>query len=65
MGKLDFSSNQSHQEFQATNGLWGSPAFFNNVMYIWGVNEPLKAYQWNGSDFDTSPASQSEHDQHS
>jgi hypothetical protein len=59
MGKLDFSSNQSHQEFQATNGLWGSPAFFNNVMYIWGVNEPLKAYQWNGSDFDTSPASQS------
>jgi len=59
MGKLDFSSNQSHQEFQATNGLWGSPAFFNNVMYIWGVNEPLKAYPWNGSEFNTSPASQS------
>ena len=59
MGKLDTSSNQVVQEFQATNGLWGSPAFFNNVMYIWGVNEPLKAYEWNGSAFNTSPSSQS------
>jgi hypothetical protein len=59
MGKLDLSSNQSHQEFQATNGLWGSPAFFNNVMYIWGINEPLQAYKWNGSLFATSPSSQS------
>ena len=59
MGKLDTSSNQVVQEFQATNGLWGNPAFFNNVMYIWGVNEPLKAYKWNGSAFNTSPSSQS------
>ena len=59
MGKLNTSSDQVVQEFQADNGLWGSPAFFNNTMYIWGVNEPLKAYQFSGGHFNTSPSSQS------
>lgn len=59
MGKLDTSSDQVIQEFQADNGLWGSPAFWNNTMYIWGVNEPLKAYSFNGKTFNTSPSSQS------
>ncbi len=58
MGKLDTSANQVVQQFQATNGLWGNPAFFNNTMYIWGINESLKAYKWNGSSFNTSPSSQ-------
>ena len=59
MGKLDASSDQVVQEFQATNGLWGNPAFWNNNMYIWGVNEPLKMYHFTGSVFNTSPSSQS------
>jgi len=59
MGKLDTSSDQVVQEFQATNGLWGNPAFFNNTMYIWGVSEPLKMYHFTGSVFETSPTSQS------
>jgi outer membrane protein assembly factor BamB len=59
MGKLNTSADQVVQEFQATNGMWGSPAFWNNTMYIWGVNEPLKAYTFNGNTFSTSPSSQS------
>jgi outer membrane protein assembly factor BamB len=59
MGKLNTSSDQIVQEFQATNGLWGSAAFFNNTMYIWGVNEPLKAYKFSGGKFNTSPSSKS------
>lgn len=59
MGKMDASGDQIIQEFQATNGMWGNPAFWNNNMYIWGVNEPLKQYQFSGGYFNTSPASQS------
>jgi len=59
MGKLDTSANQVVQEFQATNGLWGNPAFWNNNLYIWGVNESLKMYHFTGSVFNTSPSSQS------
>ena len=57
MGKLNLSSDQVVQEFQADNGLWGSPAFFNNTMYIWGVDGPLQAYQFSGGHFNTSPTS--------
>jgi hypothetical protein len=59
MGKLNTSKDQSIQEFQATNGMWGNPAFWNNNMYIWGVSEPLKQFQFNGSVFNTSPTSES------
>ena len=59
MGKLNTSADQVVQEFQADNGLWGSPAFFNNTMYIWGVNESLKAYPFSSGHFNTSPSSQS------
>jgi hypothetical protein len=59
MGKLDTSKDQVVQEFQAENGIWGAPAFWNDTMYIWGVNEPLKAYHFNGSTFSTTPTSES------
>ena len=36
MGKLNTSADRDVQEFQATNGLWGNPAFWNNSLYIWG-----------------------------
>jgi hypothetical protein len=60
MGGLNMSADQVVQEFQATNyGLWGSPAFFNNTMYIWGRNYPLLAYPFNGTIFGTHQTSQS------
>ncbi len=59
MGKLNTSRDQVVQEFQATNGMWGNPAFWNNNLYIWGVNEPLKQYEFTGGMFNTSPASES------
>ncbi len=58
MGKLNTSSDQVVQEFQADNGLWGSPAYWNNTMYIWGVSEPLKAFTFSGGHFNTSPSSE-------
>jgi hypothetical protein len=59
MGKLNTSKDQVVQEFQATNGMWGNPAFWNNNLYIWGVSEPLKQYQFTGNAFNTSPTSES------
>jgi hypothetical protein len=60
MGKLDMTADQMVQVFQGeTRGLWGSPAFFNNTMYAWGVNEPLKAYKFAAGLFIPSPSSQS------
>jgi hypothetical protein len=53
------NSDKVLQEWAADNGQWGSPAFFNNTMYVWGVNQPLLAYQFNGSRFTTTPSSQS------
>ena len=58
MGKLNTSSDQVIQEFQADNGLWGSPAFWNNTLYLWGVREQLKAFTFSAGRFITSPTSQ-------
>ncbi len=58
MGKLNTSSDQNVQKFQASNGLWGSPAFWNNTMYIWGKSDQLKAYAFSANRFNTSPTSQ-------
>jgi hypothetical protein len=49
MGKLDTSADQVLQEFQAESGLWGSPAFFNDFMYVWGINDSLRAYEFSPS----------------
>ena len=58
MGKLNTSADQVVQEWQADDGLWGSPAFFNNTMYIWGCNQPMYAYQFSGGKFNTRQTSQ-------
>jgi hypothetical protein len=51
MGKFNSTSDQVVQEFQADNGLWGSPVFWNNpsapTLYLWGVNDSLKAFRYN------------------
>jgi hypothetical protein len=57
MGKLNLASDQVVQEFQADNGLWGSPAFWNNTLYIWGMSGSLRAYAFLGTHFNTSSSS--------
>jgi hypothetical protein len=57
MGKLNLASDQVVQEFQADNGLWGSPAFWNNTLYIWGTSGSLRAYAFLGTHFNTSSSS--------
>jgi hypothetical protein len=51
MGKLQSTSDRVVQEFQADNGLWGSPVFWNNLsaptLYVWGVNDSLKSFTYN------------------
>jgi outer membrane protein assembly factor BamB len=53
MGELNSTSDKVVQEFQADNGLWGSPVFWNNpsapTLYVWGVNDSLKAFRYNFS----------------
>jgi outer membrane protein assembly factor BamB len=58
MGKLNATSDRAVQEFQADNGMWGSPAFWSNTMYIWGKSETIKAFTFSGGRFLTSPASE-------
>jgi PQQ enzyme repeat len=53
MGKLQPTTDNVVQEFQADNGLWGSPVFWNNpsapTLYVWGVNDFLKAFRYNST----------------
>ena len=58
MGKLNTTADQVVQEFKADNGLWGSPAFWNNTLYLWGVTDQLKAFPFANGHFATSPSSQ-------
>ena len=65
MGQLQPTSDRVVQEFQADNGLWGSPVFWNNpsapTLYLWGIDDSLKAFTYNFSTgkFNTTPASAS------
>ncbi len=51
MGQLQSTGDRVVQEFQADNGLWGSPIFWNNpsapTLYVWGINDSLKAFTYN------------------
>ena len=65
MGQLQPTSDRVVQEFQADNALYGSPIFWSNpaapTLYLWGVNDSLKAFTYNVSTgkFNTTPASAS------
>jgi hypothetical protein len=61
MGETNATTDQVQQEFQADNGLWGSPVFWNNTLYVWGKNDSLKAFTYNPTTqkFNTTPASAS------
>lgn len=49
------------QSFSATNALFGTPAFWQNGLYMAGLSDHLTVYNFNPSTgkFDTSPSSQS------
>lgn len=48
------------QSFSATSALFGTPAFWNNGLYVGGLSDQLLVYTFNSSTgkFETSPSSQ-------
>ena len=64
MGKYNSSVDNDVQEFTATpNPFFGSPIYWSSpnngpVVYIWGAADYLKALQFTGSKFNTTPVSQ-------
>jgi hypothetical protein len=65
MGQFNSANSQITQSFSGTavnQGLWGTPAFWQNSLYFAGQGEPLQAFAFNpGSpgQFTTTPSSQS------
>ncbi|WP_353063325.1 IPT/TIG domain-containing protein [Tunturibacter psychrotolerans] len=64
MGHYNSSTNNDVQEFSPTsNAFFSSPIYWNSpnfgpVIYIWGAGDYLKAFQFKGSTFATTPVSQ-------
>ncbi len=64
MGKYNSSVDNDVQEFTAlSNAFFSSPVYWNSpnngpVVYIWGPTDFLKAFQFTGSKFATTPVSQ-------
>jgi hypothetical protein len=65
MGQFQASNNsQIVQSFNGpSSGLWGSPAFWQNALYIGGQGDSLKQFSFDSStgQFNTTPSSQSAH----
>ena len=62
MGKFNAVSNNDVQEFQATSDwIMGSPVYWNGPLgqqiYLWASGDVMKAWQFNGSTFQTNPVS--------
>ncbi len=67
LGQFNAAGDQLTQEWQATysysqqqaGGFWGGNyIFYNNTMYGFGERDSLKAFSFNGSQFNVSPSSQ-------
>jgi hypothetical protein len=62
MGFYNSGSNQVVQNFQATGGFWGTPAFWQNNLYFAGAGDVMKQFAFDAAtpgQFNTSPSSQS------
>ncbi len=60
MGGLNTGKDQVVQEFQAGNGLFGAPVFWNSstpTLYLWGRGDSLRAYPFANGLFATTPSS--------
>src|SRR5438445_1480521 len=61
MGGFNSSADNIVQEIpnpnntNFTGGLWGTPAFWNNTLYTWGVGMNLKAYSLSNGLLSTTP----------
>ncbi len=51
MGKYNMSSNAVFQQISLGNGVYSSPAWFNNTLYYGAVSQELKAYPYSGGSF--------------
>ncbi|HEY1648228.1 MAG TPA: IPT/TIG domain-containing protein, partial [Terracidiphilus sp.] len=64
MGHYSSSTDNDVQDFTATpNAFFSSPVYWNSpnhgpVIYIWGEADYLKAFQFTGSTFNTTPVSE-------
>ena len=56
-------NSQIVQSFSANSGFFGTPAFWNNVLYFAAAGDTLKAFTFNptSGQFQTAPSSQSSH----
>jgi outer membrane protein assembly factor BamB len=61
MGKFNSTTNNIRQELIGvlTGGIWGSPAYFNSVVYYGGQTDALKALPIANALLATTPSSQS------
>ncbi len=64
MGGYKADSDACVQSFMVTNvheqlhHLHGAPCFWNNLVFVGGESDPIKAYHWDGITLDTKPAGQ-------
>ncbi len=64
LGKFNANTDQVVQEWQGTydflttgdGGIFGGSAFYNSTLYSWGRRDILKAFAFNGTTFNTTPA---------
>jgi len=59
-GFFNANMNQVVQNFQATGGFWGTPAFWQNSLYFAGAGDVLQQFSFTaGTGFNTTASSQS------
>ncbi len=60
LGGYTPSNTTDPEEKANTGGLWGSPAYWSGKVYIWGINDNLKLFNFaNGTITSSIPASKS------
>ncbi len=57
MGGFNSTTDNIVQEFAATAGMWGNPAFWNNTLYVGGSYSVMKTYTLSAGLFNTTPQS--------
>ena len=60
MGKFSASANNIWQELDGAlpNGVWSTPAYFNNVVYYGPVNGPLRAFSISNAQLSSAAVAQ-------
>jgi hypothetical protein len=58
---MGHENNPNHdvQDFSLGNLYFGAPVYWNNTLYTAAAGEPLAAYAYNGTDFNTTPSASS------